>query len=62
MKKKSKIKDTLDTVTSNIIGVTGMTIMRDTGTSPMTRTHIPTTMGLGLLAGTAKYAERQAKK
>jgi len=61
-------KETLGIVTSNVVGVTGMRIVSDIGgtmggtTGAIAGTHIPTTMGLGLLAGTGKHAIKQAKK
>jgi len=55
-----KTRETIDTVTSNIIGVTGMTITHNIGstlpgtTGAIAGTHIPTFMGLGLMKNTIK--------
>ena len=49
-------KQTIDTVTSTIIGVTGMTVVHNIGGTmgglpgTIAGTHTPTIMGLGLLA------------
>lgn len=67
-KKKNPIKDTTEIVTANIIGVTGMQITHDIGSTlpgplgQIAGTHTPTMLGLGLLSGTARYAQKQAKK